>query len=89
MFCIPGRFEPERPDRLLASAFENLSKPPRPVGSSTACVLVVHQDMLYSANLGDSGFLVIRAGDVVFRSREQQHYFNAPFQLSLPPVDTR
>uniref|UniRef100_A0A0N5AHL9 Protein phosphatase n=1 Tax=Syphacia muris TaxID=451379 RepID=A0A0N5AHL9_9BILA len=83
-----GNFEPERPDRLLALAFETLSKPPRPVGSSTACVLVVHQGTLYTANLGDSGFLVIRDGDIVFRSREQQHYFNAPFQLSLPPADT-
>lgn len=84
-----GDFEPKRPDQLLACAYEALSKPPRPVGSSTACVLVVHQDTLYSANLGDSGFLVIRKGGVVFRSREQQHYFNAPFQLSLPPVGSR
>lgn len=80
-----GEFEPRRPDRLLARAFETLSTPPRPVGSSTACVLVVHQDTLYSANLGDSGYLVLRKGAVVYRSREQTHYFNAPFQLSLPP----
>ena len=23
----------------------------------------------------------------VFRSHEQQHYFNTPFQLSLPPTE--
>ncbi|KAK6014815.1 hypothetical protein OSTOST_19793 [Ostertagia ostertagi] len=34
-------------------------------GSSTACVLVVHQEMLYSANLGDSGFMVVRNGRVL------------------------
>jgi len=41
--------------------------------------------MGYTANIGDSGFLVFRGGRVVHRSHEQQHYFNTPFQLSLPP----
>jgi protein phosphatase PTC7 len=36
------------------------------------------------ANLGDSGFLVLRSGSVVLRSSEQTHFFNCPFQLSLP-----
>lgn len=84
---ISGQFKPTRPDKLLARAYEALAKPPRPTGSSTACVLIVHQDTLYSANLGDSGYLVIRNGEIVYRSREQTHYFNAPYQLSLPPAD--
>lgn len=56
------------------------------VGSSTACVVVLDRanSCIHTANIGDSGFLVIRDGKVVHRSREQQHYFNAPFQLSLP-----
>lgn len=40
---------------------------------------------LHTANLGDSGFLVVRGGEVVHRSDEQQHYFNTPFQLSIAP----
>ncbi|VDK47355.1 unnamed protein product [Anisakis simplex] len=80
-----GEFEPRRPDRLLAQAYETLSEPPHPIGSSTACLLIVNEDTLYSANLGDSGFLVLRKGEIVYRSREQTHYFNAPFQLSLLP----
>lgn len=84
-----GEFEPRRPDKLLAKAFEMLATPPRPIGSSTACVLIVHQDTLYSANLGDSGYLVLRKGHIIFRSREQTHYFNAPFQLSLPPENAK
>lgn len=40
---------------------------------------------LFTANIGDSGFVVVRKGQVVHRSEEQQHYFNTPFQLSLPP----
>jgi len=35
------------------------------------------------ANLGDSGVVVVNhvTGEVVFNTREQQHYFNCPFQL--------
>jgi len=40
---------------------------------------------LYCANLGDSGFVVVRHGRVVHRSEEQTHCFNTPFQLSCPP----
>lgn len=37
--------------------------------------------MLHAANLGDSGFMVIRGDSIVFKSRTQQHSFNFPFQL--------
>lgn len=57
------------------------------IGSSTACIMVLDKksQMLHSANLGDSGFLVIRQGSVVHQSSEQQHYFNTPYQLAIPP----
>lgn len=57
------------------------------LGSSTACVLILNHEnsTLYTANIGDSGFIVVRGGQIVHRSEEQQHYFNTPFQLSLPP----
>ncbi|PAV62079.1 hypothetical protein WR25_07485 isoform B [Diploscapter pachys] len=80
-----GEFDPKRPELLLDKAFKATAESPRPIGSSTACVLVVHQDSLYSANLGDSGFMVVRKGKVVAKSQEQVHYFNAPFQLTQPP----
>lgn len=56
-------------------------------GSSTACIVVLNREtsMVYTANIGDSGFVIVRHGEVVHRSEEQQHYFNTPFQLSLPP----
>eukprot|EP01125_Pyxidicula_operculata_P017389 TRINITY_DN6086_c0_g1_i2.p1 TRINITY_DN6086_c0_g1~~TRINITY_DN6086_c0_g1_i2.p1 ORF type:complete len:251 (-),score=45.42 TRINITY_DN6086_c0_g1_i2:19-771(-) len=50
-------------------------------GSSTAVVAVVSEGILNVANLGDSGFMVIRNGQVVLRSKEQQHRFNMPYQL--------
>ena len=32
-------------------------------------------------NLGDCGILVLRDGETMYRTTEQQHYFNCPFQL--------
>lgn len=43
------------------------------------------ESIMRAANIGDSGFMVVRGGRVVHRSHEQQHYFNTPYQLSLPP----
>ncbi|KAB0370413.1 hypothetical protein FD755_018375 [Muntiacus reevesi] len=59
------------------------------LGSSTACIVVLDRTShrLHTANLGDSGFLVVRGGEVVHRSDEQQHYFNTPFQLSIAPPE--
>jgi len=56
-------------------------------GSSTACVVVLNRETckVFTANIGDSGFVIVRHGEVVHQSEEQQHYFNTPFQLSLPP----
>lgn len=59
------------------------------IGTTTACVLTLDGFQLKAANLGDSGFLVLRycssgldAGwRVILRSRKQQHSFNCPFQM--------
>ncbi len=62
-------------------------------GSSTACIVVVQDNVLHARNLGDSGFMVIRPSpalgteptaslSVVLRSTEQQHQFNFPYQLA-------
>ncbi|KAJ1986876.1 hypothetical protein GGI25_001185 [Coemansia spiralis] len=50
-------------------------------GSSTACVVVLRGDELRVANLGDCGLTVVRQGDMVYRTEEQQHSFNYPYQL--------
>ena len=38
--------------------------------------------MLHAANLGDSGFLVVRDNKVLMHSPQQQHSFNFPYQLA-------
>jgi protein phosphatase PTC7 len=72
-----------------------------PAGSATACIVSFDSSkgIIRTANLGDSGFLVLRPsakkgeeGDssglpiVYYQSRPQTHGFNTPLQLSkLPP----
>ena len=83
-----GRFTPTNPSELLArSYYELLHHKKAILGSSTACVIVLNKEnsTLYTANIGDSGFMVVRRGKLIHKSEEQQHYFNTPFQLSLPP----
>ena len=61
------------------------------IGSSTACIIVFNRESncLHSANLGDSGFVVIRQNKIVHRSQEQTHYFNSPFQMAILPNVSR
>lgn len=85
-----GSFEPHKPAALIADSYRELHRraaKQRLVGSATACVVMLDRQSgrLHTANLGDSGFLVVRQGKIVHRSEEQTHYFNTPFQLSLIP----
>jgi len=57
-------------------------------GSSTACIVLLKGCMLDCCNLGDSGFLLFRDGKILFRTKEQQHMFNFPFQLGTGHTTT-
>ncbi|GBP23240.1 Protein phosphatase PTC7 homolog [Eumeta japonica] len=81
-------FKMSEPGDLLAKSYYELLEHKKPIlGSSTACVMILDrsESIMRAANIGDSGYMVVRDGRVVHRSREQQHYFNTPYQLSLPP----
>lgn len=83
-----ARFDPVKPVNLIASGYRELRANRKSIlGSSTACIVVFNREdsSIYTANIGDSGFIIVRKGEIVHRSEEQQHYFNTPFQLSLPP----
>ncbi|KAJ7765515.1 phosphatase 2C-like domain-containing protein [Mycena maculata] len=57
-------------------------------GSSTACIISLNSatGLLRAANLGDSGFSIIRAASVIYSQPVQTHFFNCPKQLTkLPP----
>lgn len=63
--------------KVLNEAFSNTKSR----GSSTACILTLSNDTLHAVNVGDSGFVVIREGTIVYKSEMQQSKFNCPFQL--------
>jgi len=69
------------PMQLLEYAYGEISKDENLEGSSTACIVVIQNQELKSANLGDSGFMVVRDGKRIFHSTEQIHSFNFPYQL--------
>lgn len=56
-------------------------------GSATACIVLINTltGELNSANLGDSGFCVLRREDeawhMLYKSPQQEHHFGCPYQL--------
>ncbi|KAF7331750.1 hypothetical protein MKEN_00054800 [Mycena kentingensis (nom. inval.)] len=61
-------------------------------GSSTACIISLNAQngLLQSANLGDSGFSIIRDSSILYHQPVQTHFFNCPKQLTkLPPPSGR
>jgi len=60
-------------------------------GSSTACLINLNTSsgMLRSANLGDSGFSIIRSSSIIYTQPIQTHYFNCPKQLTKMPENVR
>lgn len=72
--------------KLLVESFDQM-KNTEVFGSSTACLLALDRSncMLHTANIGDSGFLVVRDKALLYKSTEQEHSFNTPYQLAVPP----
>lgn len=71
------------PKGALAAAHSGTRLP----GSTTACILRLDRSArkILAANLGDSGFLLIRHGTEVFRSPALQHFFDCPLQFAAYP----
>lgn len=52
------------------------------IGSCTAVIGIMNTKGKFEAlNIGDSGFMIIRDEKIIFKTEEQQHGFNFPFQL--------
>ncbi|CAE7610963.1 unnamed protein product, partial [Symbiodinium pilosum] len=58
-------------------------------GASTVAVLCQQGNQIGVANLGDSGFMLLRKGprgmNIIMKSEEQQHSWNCPYQLTRLP----
>jgi hypothetical protein len=74
---LPPPFAPEAGERTALGALATAHARARGAGSATACVvrLDVAARALDAANLGDSGFMLLRGGVVAARSPPQQHFF--------------
>lgn len=76
---------------LLQRAYDRiLSEKIVEAGSTTICFGSISQSrMMQALNLGDSWFGVFRRSKdsykLVYSSKEQEHYFNAPLQLAVIP----
>eukprot|EP00834_Sanchytrium_tribonematis_P004373 NODE_211_length_12764_cov_0.923727.p5 type:complete len:260 gc:universal NODE_211_length_12764_cov_0.923727:6250-5471(-) len=57
-------------------------------GSCTVLVGQLKNDILDVASLGDCQLLIYRNSQLVFKSDEQYHFFNCPFQLGTNSMDT-
>ena len=84
------------PQRSIIAILDQAVTSNSVIGSCTACVVALTPDSVTSAdgqgrlqcvNLGDSGVRLIRRGQVIYRSKEQQHYFNCPYQLGTRSTD--
>ncbi|KAK4540037.1 hypothetical protein LTR36_009853 [Oleoguttula mirabilis] len=76
-----------RPRDLMQTAYEAVIGNPRIVaGGCTASLAVADgEGRIETANLGDSGFLILSPGKITHRSHPQTHAFNTPYQLSKVP----
>jgi len=72
-----------------ASALAAAEQTAENYGASTITLLVLEGTQVGVANLGDSGFMLLRKAQhgmtVVKRSEEQQHSWNCPYQLTRLP----
>ncbi|KAG8749075.1 hypothetical protein FRC12_013580 [Ceratobasidium sp. 428] len=73
------------PRDIISRAYQDvLNEPAVQCGSSTACVVNIDAQTgrLLAANLGDSGFSILRASSILHEQKPQTHYFNCPRQLA-------
>ena len=90
--CRAAKIETDSPAAILQSAYDAVQQDSRiKLGSATALVASFDTDTaaLSVANLGDSGYFIARAGRVLYASKPQTYFFNAPYQLAKMPVAMR
>ncbi|KAF9277183.1 hypothetical protein BGZ68_009474, partial [Mortierella alpina] len=79
------------PVQILQKSYEQSARDAKQeglIGSSTACLAILRDDELRIANLGDCGVSIIRRNEFIFRTEEQQHSFNYPYQLGTGSTDS-
>nr|XP_048336750.1 probable protein phosphatase 2C BIPP2C1 isoform X1 [Ziziphus jujuba var. spinosa] len=67
----------DKPEEVLIRSAREAQSP----GSSTVLIAYFDGQALHVANIGDSGFIIIRDGAVIQRSSPMLHEFGFPFQI--------
>ncbi|KAI7865810.1 phosphatase 2C-like domain-containing protein [Spinellus fusiger] len=83
-------YDKANPVTILQKSYDEASREETEegiIGSTTACIALLRHSELRIANLGDCGISIIRNSHYLFRSEEQQHSFNFPFQLGTGSPD--
>jgi serine/threonine protein phosphatase PrpC len=77
-----------KPEKILEAAYSQMTQH-NITGSTTACIVAYDkiEQKLHWANLGDSGFVLIRDNSIVARAKIKQHKFNCPYQLGTGSPD--
>lgn len=65
--------------QMLSLAYKSVD--PNILGTSTAIVATLHNNMLDVLNVGDSGLIIVRNGRIIYQTIPQHRGFNCPFQL--------
>ncbi|CAF1027524.1 unnamed protein product [Adineta steineri] len=84
--ALTGKYSISEPKRLLSHAFDRVQME-NCFGSATACILGIDCQLgqLHSVNIGDSGYVIVRQGYVVYRSQSQEMNGDCPRQLDVYP----
>jgi len=85
----------DEPNEFEASLFELLCAAHGHVqqecvyGSSTVCLVSIGKSdgVMSTLNLGDSGYMIVRDGSVMYKSVAQSHRYNAPYQIGCTPPE--
>ncbi|KAJ3045353.1 hypothetical protein HDV00_010223 [Rhizophlyctis rosea] len=86
----PKEYDKVDPKEVLQKSYDAVcadAKSETLMGSSTAVIAILRDDELRVANLGDCGIMIIRDEEPIFRTEEQQHSFNFPYQLGTGSQD--
>lgn len=72
---------------LVQSGFDLLLRSAVSIKNGSCTITVARYDagscLLETFLFGDSGYCIVREGRMIFRSTEQQKYFNAPYQIGV------
>lgn len=67
------------PKEILTEAYKNTTE----IGSTTVVLAILdpHEQKIATTLVGDSSYMILRNKSKLYRSKEQQHRFNCPYQV--------